>query len=56
MFLSEFTISETTVSAKEGKYDISAIGTYAVTLGASDEFGNTTTITVQIVVSESQNP
>ncbi len=47
---------ETTVSAKEGKYDISAMGTYAITLGASDEFGNSTTITVEIVVSASQNP
>ncbi len=42
---------ETKLSENEGKYDLSAVGTYAITLAASDEFGNTTQVVVQIVVS-----
>lgn len=43
---------ETTVKADDdGLYDISTNGTYVVKIGASDEFGNSSYETVQIVVS-----
>ena len=46
--------AEATVPAKDGKYDISAEGTYAVTIAANDEYGNTSTASLQIVVSKNQ--